>query len=146
MVKMNPSGCGKPGQFKAELIARCGLDCRLCHTFVRDRNTCPGCRSEGGFIFKSIDTCRIRNCEKTAGHAEDFCFSCDSYPCTRLKQLDKRYRTRYGVSLFENLESVRRDGTEAFAAQEDRRWRCPGCGAVLCMHKPQCLSCGHIWR
>ncbi len=24
-----------------------------------------------------------------------FCFECESYPCKRLKALDKRYRTKY---------------------------------------------------
>ena len=134
------------GTGSAVLIARCGMNCRLCHAYIREKNTCPGCRNEGYFIFKSVVRCRILNCDRIPKDRADFCFSCDSFPCTRLKQLDKRYRTRYGMSMLENLESIRQDGIETYVNNENRRWKCPGCGEIICVHKPQCLSCGHKWQ
>ncbi|MCE5271073.1 DUF3795 domain-containing protein [bacterium] len=129
-----------------ELIARCGMNCRLCHAYVRDKNTCPGCRSGGYFIFKSVVRCRILNCGRIPEDRADYCFNCDSFPCTRLKQLDKRYRTKYGMSMLENLENIRLNGVESFVEKENQRWECPGCGEILSVHKPQCLSCGRGWH
>jgi hypothetical protein len=31
-------------------------------------------------------------------------------------------------------------------ANEDVKWACPACGAMLCMHKPQCPACGYTWH
>lgn len=39
-----------------------------------------------------------------------YCFGCDSFLCDRLKNLDKRYRANYGMSMIENLENIRKLG------------------------------------
>jgi hypothetical protein len=71
-----------------------------------------------------------------------FCFACRTFPCARLKQLDKRYRTRYGMSMIENLETIRTAGVRAFVEAERQRWACPQCGGVVCVHRWSCLYCG----
>jgi hypothetical protein len=128
------------------LIAPCGMNCRLCRAYVRERKACPGCRGSGGFKSKACSECRIRNCEKLVNADIKFCFGCDSFPCDRLKHLDKRYRTRYGMSMMENLENIRRFGIGHFIGMEKEWWTCPGCGGIICVHKPQCLSCHYMWR
>ncbi len=91
-------------------IAICGMDCRLCSAYERKKNGCGGCREVPGSRFASCDTCRIRNCEKALAGNFQFCFSCDSYPCDKIKHIDKRYRTRYSMSMIENLASHQERG------------------------------------
>jgi hypothetical protein len=87
----------------------------------------------------------MKVCPERSGAEADFCFSCDKFPCKRLAQLDKRYRGKYGASPIANLRRIQQTSIESFAASETRKWTCPHCGALLCMHKPACLSCAHPW-
>lgn len=43
-----------------------------------------------------------------------YCFDCDSFPCTSLNHLDKRYRTNYAMSMIENLETMSKFGIRHF--------------------------------
>jgi hypothetical protein len=79
-----------------------------------------------------------------AGNFE-YCFECNEFPCERITHLDKRYRTKYGTTVIANLLSIQKSGINKFVRSENRKWTCSACGAMLCMHKPQCLSCGHVW-
>ena len=128
------------------LIAPCGMNCRLCRAFGRDRKACPGCRDDDHFKTKTRAMCRIKRCEKMADSEGKYCFRCDSFPCARLSHLDKRYRTKYGMSMIHNLENIRKFGIRHFIRNEKERWTCPECGGLLCVHKLQCLYCGHKWR
>jgi hypothetical protein len=84
----------------------------------------------------------IAPCDTIAGGASSFCFDCASFPCARLRQLDKRYRIKYGMSMVENLLRIQEVGLDAFVAGEKVRWACPKCGSLLCVHLPQCGVCG----
>jgi hypothetical protein len=132
--------------FPSTLIAPCGMNCRLCLAYARDKNVCPGCRGDDTFKNISCVRCRIKNCEKMAQAGRKYCSGCDSFPCARLKQLDKRYRTKYGMSMIENLENIRKTGISNFVRNEKGRWTCPECGGILCVHRPQCPFCQHKWR
>ena len=74
-----------------------------------------------------------------------YCFSCDSFPCANLNHWDKRYRTKYVMSMIENLKYIERHGVRDFIRNEKKRWACPTCGNLICVHKPQCPSCGSKW-
>ena len=63
-----------------------------------------------------------------------------------MKRLDKRYRTKYAMSMIDNLEYIKQFGIRDFVKQEKERWACPVCGEIICVHKPQCISCEHTWR
>ena len=66
--------------FNASLIAPCGMNCALCLAHLRDKNKCPGCRSEDEAKPLYCFSCKIRNCtllQKTTSH---FCYDCYSYP------------------------------------------------------------------
>jgi hypothetical protein len=128
------------------LIAPCGINCRLCRAYARDKKTCPGCRGDDTFKLKSCVTCRIKNCEKLVEGEIVYCFDCNEFPCARLTHLDKRYRTNYGTSVIDNLRSIEKFGIINFVKKENNKWTCPECGEMVCMHKPQCLSCGYVWR
>ena len=136
----------KKDGINATLIAPCGMNCRLCMAYGRDKNPCPGCRADDCGKAKTVVTCRIKNCEKIARRKARYCLGCDAFPCARLKHLDKRYRTKYGMSMIENLTHIQEIGVRRFVTREREKWACPTCGEILCVHRPQCLSCGRLWR
>lgn len=128
------------------LIAPCGMNCRLCVAYMRDRNPCPGCRGDDSLKPKTRVECRIRNCEKVARARAKYCFECESFPCARLTHLDTRYRTRYGMSMIDNLKNITKFGVRNFVNSEREKWTCPACGGTICVHKENCISCGYKWR
>ena len=133
-----------------DLIAPCGMNCRLCWGYVREKNTCPGCRMIGKQDSKKSEyriRCRIRNCEQIANGKIKYCSdTCDKFPCARLKQLDKRYRTKYGMSMIDNLNTINEFGIRHFIQNEKEKWLCPKCGEMICVHRPVCPPCGYKWH
>jgi hypothetical protein len=117
------------------------MNCGICMAYLRDKKKCPGCR--GTDIDKPIYCmrCKIKNCEFIRSVKAGFCFSCEKFPCARLKHLDKRYRTRYGMSMIENLGNIRELGIRKFVANEKVRWTCPECGGAICVHNRYCYRC-----
>ena len=128
------------------IIAPCGINCSLCRAYIRDRQPCPGCRGDDCHKSSMCIKCAIKNCGALTDGGYRFCYSCSQYPCRTLLHLDNRYRTRYGVSVIANLESIQAVGVNRFISEETSRWSCPECGSRLCMHKPQCVNCGFLWR
>jgi hypothetical protein len=143
---VTPTGSGRKKTMHTALIAPCGMNCRLCRAYIRDRKACPGCRGDDRLKSRSCSLCRIKNCEKLKDGTSPYCFSCERFPCAPLKSLDKRYGTRYGMSMIDNLRSIKKSGIRHFIRSEQEKWTCPKCATILCVHKPYCLSCGHAWR
>jgi hypothetical protein len=138
------------GKIPVDLIAPCGMNCSLCWGFIREKNSCPGClRIEKQETQKSKHrtTCIIRDCEHLAESKSRYCSTgCEKFPCARLKQLDKRYRAKYGMSMLENLRFIEESGIRNFVQSEKKKWMCPECGEKLCVHKPDCLFCSYTWN
>ena len=124
----------------SKLIAPCGMNCGICMAYLREKNHCPGCRFFNSKEPVSIARCIIKNCETIK--ETKFCFRCEKYPCTRLKNLDKRYRTKYGMSMLENLENIKELGIREFVNNEKVRWTCPKCGGTINVHRWKCFDCG----
>lgn len=125
-----------------ELIARCGMNCRLCIGFIRENNPCFGCRNTDSTKSSSRVNCRIKNCQKITSSTIDFCYNCLSFPCARLKQLDKRYRSKYQMSMIDNLNMIKDIGLTEFVLVQDKKWRCTQCGKIISVHRSYCLTCG----
>lgn len=124
----------------AIMIAPCGMNCGICMAYLRERNRCVGCNIESHQKVNHCFVCSIKNCiERPAGSR--FCFDCKKYPCKRLKQLDKRYRTRYSMSMIENLNGIRDFGLDRFMGIENTRWACAQCGGPICVHNRKCYRC-----
>jgi hypothetical protein len=124
-------------------IAPCGMNCRVCYGTMREKgNRCPGCLGGEKNKNKSCISCRIRNCDHRKKNAR-YCFSCTIFPCSRLKQLDVRYRKKYGMSMIENLNRIQCAGIREFVRIENVRWICTICGKKLCVHRAECPGCGH---
>ena len=115
--------------FKPTTIAPCGMNCGICRAFLRHKNPCRGCADPGTARNTSCENCRMRRCERRMGA---FCFDCTEFPCERLRHLDKRYRTKYGMSEIENLAFIRNHGIEAFLEMERERWISDR--GILCVH------------
>jgi len=127
---------------ESKLIAPCGMNCGVCIAYLRDKRKCPGCHGEDTNKPPTRTRCIIKNCETIKSSQSGFCFDCVQYPCKRLQQLDKRYRTKYSMSMIENLEHIRDIGLNAFIETEKHRWLCRKCGGVICVHRGYCLNCG----
>jgi hypothetical protein len=139
---MDPTKTNSTSPF---LMAPCGINCRLCRAYARDKKACPGCRGDNTLKPKTRVTCKIKTCEKRLREKIEYCFDCDEFPCALLTHLDKRYRTNYGTSPIDNLTSIKKIGFSKFIRNENKKWTCPQCEAMLYMHEPQCLSCGYVW-
>ena len=115
----------KTTAISTKLIAPCGMNFRLCIALTRDKKPCPGCRGDDSLKAKVRIMCRIKNCEMMVNAKVKYCFGCSSFPCSRLDHLDKRYRDKYGMSMIDNLEKIRKFGIRHFIRNEKERWSCP---------------------
>lgn len=103
---------------KVKLITPCGMNCRLCYGYIRPKGRCLGCRAPDDSKPKSCTGCKIVMCEKRIGNGWETCGPCDT-PCQRLKYLDKRYRTKYHMSMMKNLAIIREYGMQAFLRYQE---------------------------
>lgn len=127
-------------------IAPCGMNCSLCISFqFREqdlnkkgfhRSYCPGCIPRGKHC-----THMANRCPSMANGEFRFCFECPQYPCSSLKNLDKRYRTKYHMSMLENLDFIKIWGITRFLRAQEAQWKCSRCGALICCHNGLCLNC-----
>ncbi len=131
--------------YERSLIAPCGMNCGTCFAFMRPVNKCPGCRADDKSKHKACVQCIIKNCDLLRETQSGFCYDCTRYPCQRLKQLDKRYRTKYRTSFLENLMMIKQKGIEYFLDFETRRRTCPKCKSSLSVHRNYCLACNEVW-
>lgn len=128
------------------LIAPCGMNCGLCVSYLAMKNDlnrqgfhkkyCPGCIARGEHCLFMKDQCGL-----VGNGLVRFCHECVDFPCKRLKSLDKRYRTKYHISMIENLMSIKEYGMEKFLETQAETWRCPECGGTICCHNGLCLHC-----
>jgi hypothetical protein len=124
------------------LIAPCGMNCGICMAYLREKNTCVGCRGVNTYKPVTRVRCKIKNCTVFRSGKVKYCFECKNFPCDVLAHLDKRYRTKYHMSMIENLENIKRYGIRRFLKNEERRWTCSTCNGTICVHKGCCMSCG----
>jgi hypothetical protein len=60
--------------------------------------------------------------------------------------MDKRYQTNYGMSVKENLESIRKGGIDKFIQDQYKKYRCSKCGGLISIHNRKCFKCDPITR
>lgn len=130
-----------------DLIAPCGMNCSLCVSHISfkldlnkkgySRKYCPGCIPRG----KNCTFTMAKKCKLIATGKIRFCYECDTFPCDLLRNLDKRYRTKYHMSMIENLMLIKDKGIIYFLKEEKNKWQCKVCGEFICCHKNSCLNC-----
>jgi len=121
------------------LIAPCGMNCGICFGYLRPKNPCLGCNQDSA---EKTRQCSIKRCRQPGREKARFCYACTAYPCRRLRQLDERYRRKYGMSMIANLDLIKTKGIRFFVAREKVRWVCQACGSRICVHRPECPGCG----
>ena len=128
---------------KKELIAPCGMNCGICKYHYREKNTCPGCREIDKKTSTTRFNCIVRECKILKDRKWKYCSDkCDNYPYKRLKALDKRYSTKYNMSMLENLNCIKDQGMDTFLENETQKWTCPKCSGIVTCHDGACLQCG----
>lgn len=127
---------------KTKSVAPCGLICDLCYGFHREKDKCDGCNSNGT-INKHCLKCSIKNCPEKKD-TQELCYKCKKYPCKRLKDLEKRYSTKYGESLSYNFQQISEKGIRQFVREQNEYWKCSDCGHLLCVHRGFCTHCGAV--
>ncbi len=132
-----------------ELIAPCGMNCAICSRYLAyrhhlDRSQCTGCRPRNVPCNYLFGKCTGIN------HASNgkvvFCFACDQYPCQQINRMDSRYRKEYGMSLKQNLETIRTSGIENFLEEQYRQHHCAKCGGLISIHNRKCFNCDTVTR
>lgn len=127
----------------SKLIAPCGMNCGICISHLRDKNKCLGCREMSEGKPEGCRKCIIMHCKILKEKKMTFCSdTCEKFPCSKLKNMDKRYKIKYKMSMLENLENIKNNGIKIFVKDEQKRWKCPKCGELLCIHRSSCLRCG----
>jgi hypothetical protein len=136
----------KENKMEEILIAPCGMNCALCGNYQSmqfdlkkvgiQKRYCAGCRPRG-------NNCAFmkKNCALIGQGKIQYCYECADFPCRRLKNLDKRYRTKYNMSMIENLVFIKEKGMVKFLKKEEKKWQCPECGATVSCHGAICYSC-----
>ena len=129
-----------------KLISPCGMNCAICASYLAQRNDiknkevrmpyCLGCRPR-------TKNCAFlkKRCAKLAKEEVNLCFECDSFPCENLMTIDRRYRTRYRMSMIENLIFIKENGMEKFLEEQEKTWKCQTCGELLSCHNGLCFNC-----
>ena len=129
------------------LVAPCGMNCAICSGYLAYQHDmkskgirmpyCAGCRPRDkkcAFLKK--------RCELLLNGQVKYCYECDDFPCSKLEHLDKQYRTKYRMSMIENLEYIKSNGVSRFLEEQKELWKCPECGGVICCHNGICFDCG----
>jgi hypothetical protein len=44
--------------------------------------------------------------------------------------------------MIENLQSIKTNGMTQLLVEQEKKWRCPECGGVICCHNGICFDCG----
>ena len=133
---------GKTGLRYEGLIAPCGMNCGACMAYLRKEKSCDGCLGLDSRKPKYCRQCIVVTCEIRKSLESGFCGECEKFPCRRIKQLDKRYSTKYHMSMIENLLMIKNHGQQAFLEKENNRWLCQQCGAPVSVHRDNCFQCG----
>ena len=137
-----------------KLAAPCGLYCGVCSVYVADTNNdiglkekiapvygvtveelqCDGCNSDR--LFKYCRTCSIRDCVTQKGF--EGCYQCRDFPC----KFTEAFPTEAGRKIMSQAISRWRElGTEKWVEEENKRYRCPQCGAGLLRGARRCRNC-----
>jgi ribosomal protein L32 len=46
------------------------------------------------------------------------------------------------MSLIENLNFIKVNGVKSFLEEQEKTWKCPKCGEMICCHNGICFKCG----
>ena len=127
------------GEIEPSLFAPCGMNCLVCYKHCYHKKPCAGCLNCDKGKPEHCRECKIKDCVAEQGIL--YCYQCRTFPCARIKSLEKSYRGRYRTSLMENSRAVKEIGLAAFMRSQKERYTCPACGGVISLHDAECSEC-----
>ena len=131
-----------PEAIGSQLFAPCGMNCMVCFAHCSTKKACGGCLGTDESKPGHCRTCLRKNC--AAERELSYFYECSDFPCRRIRDLDRSYRKRYGVSLIEQSLFVKENGIELFLENERKRYTCAACGGVISLHDHRCSECGRV--
>lgn len=127
-------------EISEKMIAPCGVNCLACSAYLSNKTPCAGCRAPDELITrKSCRNCLKKKCAFDKGL--EWCYQCSSFPCSKIKDLNKRYTQNYNVDLIQNGLDAKND-IQAFLLFQKERFTCQSCGGVIDQHHKKCSDCG----
>ncbi len=127
------------GQIDANMFAPCGMNCMFCYKHCYHKKPCIGCLKDDTGKAKHCRECKIKDCVLKKGIS--YCYVCNEFPCKRIKNLEKTYRRKYGVSLIQHSQFVKENGLEIFMNSQKEKYTCPHCGGIISIHGSECSEC-----
>jgi len=131
--------------FTPELIMPCGMNCGICKRYLAYSRGIPEKKGKvshcQGCIPRNKNCVIKRSCRKLRRKEIESCLECDDMPCETLDCLDWRYRSRYGMSMVENIREIMEKGMEKFLEKQEKKYRCPECGDFVSVHDGKCYVC-----
>lgn len=121
------------------MFAPCGMNCMICYKHCASKSPCPGCLRSGTEKPEHCRKCKIKACIRGKGYS--YCYDCTGYPCKQIKNLERNYNARYGISLMRNNQIVKEKGMAEFMEQQKERYTCPECGGIIPLHNSECSEC-----
>lgn len=144
-------------KIKKEWLAPCGLYCGVCGILIADRDNnqkfkeslasvygvkpedicCTGClaKEEDG-IFFYCRTCPIKSCVQAHGY--EGCYQCSAFPCKLIDEFPMPVGKKV---ILRAIPQWREWGTEKWAMEEEKRYKCPHCGYTLFRGAKRCRNC-----
>ena len=133
------------GKFSPELVAPCGMNCGICKNFLAYSRGVPEKKGKlshcSGCLPRNRNCYVKRGCKKLRRNEIKSCYECDDIPCENLDRLDRRYRSRYDMSMVENLREIKEKGMKKFLENQEEKYTCPECGDVVSVHDGKCYTC-----
>jgi hypothetical protein len=128
------------------LDSYCGVYCGACPNLLATRTgkinetyQCHGCKSEKPTGFCA--TCGIKACAQGKGF--EFCNACSELSiCELMHKFVTDTQYPYGQCVLENMEIIREAGLPQWLEMQEKRWRCPHCGAAHSWYHEICPQCG----
>lgn len=136
-----------PVKIEDAMFAPCGMNCAVCYKHVniqKNAKHCEGCLKSDIGKPEHCRKCNIKICVQQKGCKR--CFECNDFPCKLIKNLEKSYNKRYGVSLIENNQTTREKGVAVFLEQDRLKWTCAKCSGAFSLHDGACSECGNTRR
>ncbi|HOD15169.1 MAG TPA: DUF3795 domain-containing protein [Spirochaetota bacterium] len=100
---------------------------------------CHGCKSDQLFI--NCSSCKIREC--AINKKVEHCFECAEYPCKYINNFQKGdVVLSHLKNNRANLEFIKKNGVQAWLADQEKKWQCPDCSTSFSWYTPKCENCG----